>query len=298
MWGWNDLFCAYFWAQCLEHGQAVSLVTRSVMSYSLWPHGLQHTRPRCPSPTPRACSNSRPSSHWCHPTISPCVVSFFTCLQPFPASGPFPMSQFFTIRWPKYWSFSFSISPSNEYSGLISLRIDRFDLLSVQGALRSLLQHHSSKASILRQSAFFMVQLSHPYMTTGKTIVLTRWTFAGKVISLLFNMLSKLVILLMGFSRQEYWSGLPFLSPVDHILSEPSTMTHLSWEAAHSMTHSFIELDKAAIYVIKLASFLWLWFSVCLPSNGEGYEAYGSFLMGETDWGGNWVDWKMNSPGW
>ena len=97
------------------------------------------------------------------------------------------------IRWPKYWSFSFRISPSNEYSGLISFRIDWFDLLAVQGTLESLLQHHSLKASILRRSAFFMVQLSHPYMTTGKTIALTRWTFVGKVMSLLFNMLSRFV---------------------------------------------------------------------------------------------------------
>ena len=94
------------------------------------------------------------------------------------------------IRWPKYWSFSFSISPSNEYSGLISFRIDRFDLLAVQGTLKSLLQHYSSKASILQCSAFFMVQPSHPYTTTGKTIALTRQTFVGKVIYLLFNMLS------------------------------------------------------------------------------------------------------------
>ena len=97
------------------------------------------------------------------------------------------------VRWPKYWSFSLSIGPSNEYSGLISLGIDWFDLLAVQGTLRSLLQHHSSKASVLRCSAFFMVQLSHPYMTTGKTIALTRRTFVGKVMSLLFNMLSRLV---------------------------------------------------------------------------------------------------------
>ena len=97
------------------------------------------------------------------------------------------------IRWPKYWSFSFSVCPSNEYSGLISFRIDWFDLLAVQGTLESLLQHHSLKASILRRSAFFMVQLSHPYMTTGKTIALTRWTFVGKVMSLLFNMLSRFV---------------------------------------------------------------------------------------------------------
>ena len=98
------------------------------------------------------------------------------------------------IRWPKYWSFSFNISPSNEHPGLISFRMDWLDLLAVQGILKSLLQHHSSKASILRCSAFFIVQLSHPYMTTGKTIALTRWTFIGKVMSLLFNMLSRLVI--------------------------------------------------------------------------------------------------------
>ena len=99
------------------------------------------------------------------------------------------------MRWPKYWSFSFSISPSNEHPGLISFRMDLLDLLEVQGTLKSLLQHHSSKASVLQRSAFFIVQLSHPYMTTGKTIALTRWTFVGKVLSLLFNMLSRLVII-------------------------------------------------------------------------------------------------------
>ena len=97
------------------------------------------------------------------------------------------------IRWPKYWSFSFSISPSNEYSGLISFRMDWLDFLVVQGTLKSLLQHHSSKASVLQHSAVFMVQLSHPYMTTGKTIALTRWTFVSKVMSLLFKMLSRFV---------------------------------------------------------------------------------------------------------
>ena len=98
------------------------------------------------------------------------------------------------IRWPKYWSFIFSFSPSKDYSGLTSLKIDWFDLLTVQGTLKSLLQHHSSKASILQHAAFFMVQLSHPYMTTGKTIALTRWTFVGKIMSLLYNKLSKFVI--------------------------------------------------------------------------------------------------------
>ena len=112
----------------------------------------------------------------------------------FPGIRVFSNESALRIRWPKYWSFSFSISPSNEHPGLISLRMDWLDLLAVQGTLKSLLQHHSSKASILRHSAFITVQLSHPDMTTGKTIALTRWTFFGKVISLLFNMLSRLVI--------------------------------------------------------------------------------------------------------
>ena len=116
-----------------------------------------------------------------------------SCLQTFSASGSFLMSQFF-ISGGQYWSFSFSISPSSEYSGLISFRIDWFNLFVVQGTLKSLLQHHSSKASILQCSAFFILQLSHPYVTTGKTIALTRWTFVGKVMSLFFNMLSRLVI--------------------------------------------------------------------------------------------------------
>ena len=105
------------------------------------------------------------------------------------------------IRWPKYWSFSFSINPSNEYSGLISFRIDWLNLLAVQGTLKSLLQHHSSKASIFQHSAFFILQLSHPYMTTGKTITLTRWTFISKVMSLIFNMLSRLVIAFLPRSK-------------------------------------------------------------------------------------------------
>ena len=106
------------------------------------------------------------------------------------------------MRWPKYWSFRFSISPSNEHSGLISFRMDWLDLLAIQGTLKSILQHHSSKASILQRSAFFTVQLSHPYMTTGKTTALTRWTFVGKVMSLLFNMLSRLVITFLPRSKR------------------------------------------------------------------------------------------------
>ena len=159
--------------------------SHSVMSDSLRPHELQHARPPCPSPTPRVYSNPCPLSWWCHPTISSSVVPFSSCPQSLPASGFSPMSQPFT-RWPKYWSLSFSISPTNEHPGLISFRMDWLDLLAVQGTLKSLLQHHSSKASIFRRSAFFTVQLSHLYMTTGKTIALTRWTFVGKVMSLAF----------------------------------------------------------------------------------------------------------------
>ena len=119
----------------------------------------------------------------------------------FPSLRVFSIESVLCIRWPKYWSFSFSISPSNEYSGLISFRIDWFDLLAVQGTLKSLLQHHPSKASILQCSAFFIVQISHPHMTTRKTIALTRQTFVGKVMSLLLNMLSRLVIAFLPRSK-------------------------------------------------------------------------------------------------
>ena len=160
----------------------------SVTSDSLRPHESQHARPPYPSPSPRVHSDSCPSSQWCHPAIS----SFSSCPQSLPASESFPMSQL--MRWPKYWSFSFSIIPSKEIPGLISFQMDWLDLLAVQGTLKSLLQHHSSKASILQCSAFFTVQLSQPHMTTGKTIALTRRTLVGKVMSLLLNILSRLVI--------------------------------------------------------------------------------------------------------
>ena len=140
----------------------------SVVSDSLRPHILQHTRPPCSSSTPRVYSNSCPLSWWCHPTILSSVIPVSSCLQSFLASGSFPMSPLFT-----------SISLSNEYSGLISFRIDWFDLLAVQGTLKSLLKHHSLKALILQCSAFFMVQLSHPYITNRKTIALTTWSFVG-----------------------------------------------------------------------------------------------------------------------
>ena len=143
---------------------------------------LQHARLHCPPPTPGASSNSCPSSWWCHPTVSSSVVPFSSHLQSFPASESFQISQFFASHGQSI-GVSASASPANEYSGLISFRMDWLDLLFIQGTLKSLLQHHSSKASIFLHSAFFIGQLSHPYMTTGKTIALTRWNFVGKVMS-------------------------------------------------------------------------------------------------------------------
>ena len=153
--------------------------------------------------------------HWVSDAIQPFhpVACVSSCLQPLPASRSFPMSQLFSLGG-KYWSFSFSISPSNEYSGLISFRIDWFDSLAVQWTLMSLHQHHSSKASVLQRSAIFMVQLSHLYLTTGKTIALTIWTFVSKVMSLLFNTLSRFIIAFLPRSKCLLISWLQSLSAV------------------------------------------------------------------------------------
>ena len=189
--------------------------SRSVVSDSLWPHELQHSRPPSLSITNSqsllklmSIKSVMPSSHLilCHPLL---------LLPPIPPSiRVFSNESTLHMRWPKYWSFSFNISPSNEHPGLISFRMDWLDLRVVQGTLKSLLQHHSSKASILRCSAFFTVQLSHPYMTTGKAIALTRWTFVGKVMSLLFNMLSRLVITFLPRSKHLLISWLQSSSAV------------------------------------------------------------------------------------
>ena len=144
--------------------------SHSVVSDSLWPHESQHARPPCPSPTSGVHSDSRPLSQWCHPAISSSVVPFSSCPQSLPVSESFSNGSTLHMRWPKYWSFSFSIIPSKEIPELISFRMDWLDLLAVQGTHKSFLQHHSSKASILWHSAFFIVQLSYLYMTTGKTI--------------------------------------------------------------------------------------------------------------------------------
>ena len=185
------LFSENSWQSSLEYVQ----FSHSVVSNSLWPHERHSAHQASLSIT-----NSRsllklmsielvmPSNHLilCHPLLLPPSI--------FPRIRVFSSESVLHIRWPKYWSFSFSISPYDEYSGLISFRMDWLDLLALQGTPKSLIQHHSSKASILQRSAFFMVQLSHPYVTTEKIISLTRRTFFGKVMSLLFNMLSMLVI--------------------------------------------------------------------------------------------------------
>ena len=185
----------------LSESQSVSSVAQSCLCGSLRPHRLHYTRFPVHHQTQSLWKliNIKlvmPSNHLilCRPLL--------LLLWNFPSLTVFSNESVLCIRWPKYWSFSFNISPSNEYSGLISFRMDWLDLLAVQGTLKSLLQHHSSKASILRRSAFSMVQLSHPCMTTGKTIALTRQTFFGKVMSLLFNMLSSLVIAFLSRNKR------------------------------------------------------------------------------------------------
>ena len=189
------------------------------MSNSLQPHGLQHARLPCLTIS-RHLSDScplmvMPSNHLIlyHPLLL--LPSIFLSIRVFSSESAL------CIKWPKYWGFGFSISPSNEYSRLISFRIDRFDLLAVQGTLRSLLYHHNLKVSVLQHSAVFMVQLSHPYMTAGKTIALTIWTFVGKVMSLLLNMLSGFVIAYLPWRKCFLISGLQSLSTV--ILEPKST---------------------------------------------------------------------------
>ena len=191
-----------------------------VMSDSLISRGLQHPRPPCPSPIPRVHSNSHPLSRWYHPTTSSSIILFSSHLPSFLASGSFQKSQFFMSGGQ---SFSFSISPSNEYSGLISFRMDRLDLIAIQGTLKSLLQHHSSKASILRCSAFFRAQLSHPYMTTGKTRAFIWQTFVSKIMSLLFNMVFRLVI---AFLPRSMHLSISWLQLPSAVISEPKKVCH------------------------------------------------------------------------
>ena len=207
------------------------------MSNSLRPHGLQHARLtvlHCLWSLLKLMSieSVMPSNHLilCNPLLLPSI---------------FP-----SIRWPKYWSFSFNISPSNEYSGLISFRIDWFDLSAVQVTLKSLLQHRSSKASVLWCSTFFIVQLSHPYMTTGKTIALTIWTFVSKVMSLLFNMLSRFVMAFLPKGKCLLISWLQSLSAV--IISYVANSHNLYSHQMGKCTHKNVVQDQKNAYLLKV----------------------------------------------
>ena len=188
----------------------------------------------------RSIKSVMPSNHFilCCPLLLPPSI--------FPSIRVFSDESALHIKWPKYWNFSFDVSPSNECSGPISFRMDWWDLLAVQGILKSLLQHHSSKASILQHSAFFMVQVSQPYMTTGKTIALTRWTFVGKVISLLFNMLSRLIIAFLPRSKHLLISWLQ--SPAAVILEPKKIKSDTVSTVSPSISHEVMGPD-AMIFV-------------------------------------------------
>ena len=219
--------------------------SRWVMSDSLRPHEMQHIRlPWSPvnswsPPKPMSIVSVMPSNHLvlCRPLLLlPSIL----------ASGSFQMSSDLHIRWRKYWSFSITISPSNKHPGLI-FRIDWLDLLAVQGTVKSLRQHHNSKESILRHSAFFTVQLSHPYMTTGKTIALTGRTFVGQVMSLLLNMLSRLVITFLPRSKRLLISWLQ--SPSAVILEPPKIMSDTVSTISPSISHEVMGPD-AMIFIL------------------------------------------------
>ena len=225
------------------------------MSDSLQPHELQHARLPCLSPTPRVHSNPCPLSRWCHLTISSSVVPF-SGPQSFPASGSFQMSQFFASGGLSIGvSASTSVLPMNTqdwsplgWTGWISLQS--------KGLSKSLLQHHSSKASILQRSAFFIVQLSPPYLTTGKTIALTRWTFVGKVLSLLFNMLSRLVIAFLPRSKCLLISWLQ--SPSAVILEPPKIKSATVSTVSPSICHEVMSPDTLLTFkCIKLKYSRW-----------------------------------------
>ena len=228
------------------------LLSCSLVSFSLQSRGLQHSRLPRPSLSPGVCSDLSPFESMmafnhlilCHP--------FLLLSSIFPSIRVFSNELAFCIGWLKSWSFSFNNSPSNEHSGLISFRIDWFDLLAVQGTLKSLLQHHSSKASILQHSAFFMVQLSHPYMTTGKTTALTRRTFVCKVMSLLFSMLSRCVIAFLPRSKHLLISWL-HVTVCSDFRAQENTVYHCFYFSPF-ICHEVVGLD-AMILVFWILSF-------------------------------------------
>ena len=228
------------------------------MSNSLWPHELHHARLFCPSLSPGVCPNLCPLSQWCHPIISSSVTPF-SCTELFPASGSIPMRAPH-ISWPKYCSFVFSISLSSEYSGLISFRIDWFHPLAVQGTLKSLLRHQ------LESISFFVLTLSHLYMTAEKTIALTMWTFVGKVMSLLFKTLSRFLIALLLGSKCLLMSRLQSLSAV---ILEPqkNKVCHCFFFSPHmfplfylqSICHEVMGPDTMALIFFSFFYFFNLW---------------------------------------
>ena len=240
------LFSSYKWKKTEVSVQSLSCIQLFATPWTAaCQASLSITSSRSP-PKPRSIESVIPSNHLilCRPLLL--LPSIF------PRISVFSNESAFHIRWPKYWSFSFNICPSNEHPGLISFRIDWLDLLAVQGTLKSLLQHHSSKASILLSSAFFIIQLSHPYMTTGKTIALTRWTFVDKVMSLLFNMLSRLVITFLPRSKRLLISWLQ--SPSAVILEPRKIKSATVSTVSPSISHEVMGPD-AMILVFWMLSF-------------------------------------------
>ena len=240
-WVFLGHFHEYILLKCVWFFSCVfSQFSSSVVSDSLQAHGLQQARLLCPSPAPGACSDSCPSSQWCHPTISSSVVPFSSCLQSFPVSRSFPVSQFFTSGGQSIGaSVSASVLPMNIQDWFL---LGLTGLILLSKGLSSILQCHSSKTSILWHSAFFIVQLSHPYMTTGKTIALTRQTFVGKVMSLLFNMLSRFVIAFLPSSKHLLISWLQ--SPSAVILEPKKIKSDTASIASPSICREVIGLDS------------------------------------------------------
>ena len=255
------------------------------MSNSLQSHGLQHTRLPCPSLSPWVCSNSCPLNRWCHPAISFSVFCFSSCPQSFPESGSFPSTLY--LRWPKYWSFSFSISPSKEYSGLISLRLTGAISLQCKGPSRVFSCTIIQKHQFFQCWAFFMVQ--HPYMTTGKTVALTIWTFIGKVMSFLFNMLSRFVIAFFPRCKRLLISWLQLPSAV---ILEPKKRKYVTVSTFSPFICHEVIGPNAIILLFWMLSFKlafslssrrrkWQPTPVLLPGNSHGWRS----LVGCSPWG-------------